>query len=654
MIKRLFSSLSVSTQRRLWVRLLVAALPVLAAVSTARARAAGTNEACASFGNCEAEDFAVTRTNTSCTTPPVNAGTSAAACSGDTFPLGGAAAQSGVTYTWTVSPAIAGFVLTAAQGTVVLPTATTATIYTFTLTATTGPGCTATSTVQATVNPVALATIIASGSTLFCQGGGVVLTASSGTAYAWSNGATTASIAVSTGGSYTVTTTNAAGCSATSAATVVAVVPPPTVTATASLPQVCAGAPVLLTGLAVRPPGVGSNLVDTYTYRWTGPGIPTAGITGATLTVRPTTLGVNTYTLVATGTAQFNCSNTTTVQVTVVPPPTVAATRSLPQVCAGAPVLLSASAVRPPGAGSTLQDTYAYAWSGPGVPSGTTGSTLTVAPTTLGVNTYTVTATGTSQFGCSNTATVQVTVVPPPTVVATTNNAFVCSGSPATLTAAASNPALNDTYIYTWTGNGVPVGTTGAALTVRPTATTTYTVSAVGGASTGCAATSTVTVQVNPTPPTPVVTRNGPVLNSSSPTGNQWYLNGTAITGAVGPAYTPTGPGTYTVVVFGAGNCPSGPSSPQVITAARGELAAPRFSLCPTPTRDGQLLLSLSGYRGRAELSVRNAVGQVVQRQWVVISGQPQPLHLAGLSAGVYVVILQTSDGLLTQRLVQE
>ena len=95
------------------------------------------------------------------------------------------------------------------------------------------------------------ATISAGSATTFCQGGNVVLTASAGTSYLWSNGATTSSITVSTSGSYTVTVTNANGCSATSSATVVTVNALPTATITAgSATTFCQGGNVVLTASA--------------------------------------------------------------------------------------------------------------------------------------------------------------------------------------------------------------------------------------------------------------------------------------------------------------------------------------------------------------------------------------------------------------------
>lgn len=80
-------------------------------------------------------------------------------------------------------------------------------------------GCTAVSAITTvTVNALPDATITASGATSdVCPGKTVTLTASAGTSYLWSNGATTQSIVVSAAGNYIVTVTNENGCSKASA-----------------------------------------------------------------------------------------------------------------------------------------------------------------------------------------------------------------------------------------------------------------------------------------------------------------------------------------------------------------------------------------------------------------------------------------------------
>jgi hypothetical protein len=62
----------------------------------------------------------------------------------------------------------------------------------------------------------AAATISPSGSINICDGASVLLTASDGISWLWSNGATTRSVLASSAGSYTVTVTTATGCNASS------------------------------------------------------------------------------------------------------------------------------------------------------------------------------------------------------------------------------------------------------------------------------------------------------------------------------------------------------------------------------------------------------------------------------------------------------
>ncbi|MDO9184923.1 MAG: T9SS type A sorting domain-containing protein [Bacteroidia bacterium] len=66
-------------------------------------------------------------------------------------------------------------------------------------------------------------TITSSGTTTFCQGSNVTLTASSGSSFLWSNNETTQSIVVSSSGNYSVTVTPSMGCSQISSGTDVVV-----------------------------------------------------------------------------------------------------------------------------------------------------------------------------------------------------------------------------------------------------------------------------------------------------------------------------------------------------------------------------------------------------------------------------------------------
>ena len=167
-------------------------------------------------------------------------------------------------------------------------------------------GCSSTSSATAvTVNALPTATITASGSTVLCQGGKVTLTASEGSSYLWSTGATTRSIEVSTAGNYTVRVSNANGCSSTSSATAVTINALPTATITAlGATTLCQGGKVTLTA------SEGSS------YLWS---------TGATTrSIEASTSGD--YTVrVSNANGCSSTSSATTVIVSAFPPATITA-----------------------------------------------------------------------------------------------------------------------------------------------------------------------------------------------------------------------------------------------------------------------------------------------------------------------------------------
>ena len=147
--------------------------------------------------------------------PSVNAGGDQSICQGDSVILTASGAD---TYQW--SNAVI-------NGQVFSPAST----QTYTVTGTNSLGCTATSQVSVTVNPVPAPSISATGSLTFCDGNSVVLNANmgNGITYQWKKegndiiGATTNSYTVSQSGSYTVEETNTSNCSALSNAQAVTV-----------------------------------------------------------------------------------------------------------------------------------------------------------------------------------------------------------------------------------------------------------------------------------------------------------------------------------------------------------------------------------------------------------------------------------------------
>ena len=182
-----------------------------------------------------------------------------------------------------------------------------------------------------------------------------------------------------------------------------------------------------------------------------------------------------------------------------------------------------------------------------------------------------------------------------------------------------------------------------------------------------CVSATRTPIQVTVTPaPTATLTAaaqpNGAVLlTAGAITGAmyQFFRNN----GAVGTASTTNTlllqsgvlNGSYTVTVT-SGGCTSAPSAAVAVTVTGtrpATLNGVSLQVYPNPTPDGRLTLELTGPQAKAaQLEVLNALGQAVQHRSLA-PGTSQ-LSLAELAAGVYVLRVQTEQGILTQRIVRE
>ena len=272
------------------------------------------------------------------------------------YTANGAAGGPVVSYLWNTN-ATTSFIVPPTSGT-----------YTVTVSAN---GCSATATYTAIVNnpPVVLVT---TNTPTICPGQSAVLIANGAASYTWQPGnltgnAITVNPTVTT--IYTITGTSAGGCTASTVFTmnVSGQIP---INATASPSTIC------IAGI--------SNLQATggNTYIWQ-PG----NLSGPAPSVSPVTS--TTYTV--TGTNANGCTGTATVAVTVSGNPTIGASAAPSNsICQGDPVTLN-------GTGGTT-----YTWSG--------GVTNGVAFVPNVTTTYTVT--GANAAGCTNNATILVTVNP--------------------------------------------------------------------------------------------------------------------------------------------------------------------------------------------------------------------------------------------------
>jgi hypothetical protein len=270
--------------------------------------------------------------------------------------------------------------------------------------------------------------------------------------------------------------------------------------------------------------GSGSIQIDASgypAYSW-GPSTGLNTTTGPSVIASPPS--TTTYTVTSVDPAT-GCNAYNNATVTVYPVPVVGATTANPNVCSGSASQLSASGA------ST------YNW----MPGNISGSPVTVNP----VSTTTYTVTGTSTDGCTNTASVTVTVNPLPPVVATSSSPDVCIGSFVTLSAAGANT-------YNW----MPGNNNNPNFNVTPNTNTTYTLTGTDG--NGCVNTSTVMITVNSLPtitatasPDTVCTGNTDTLTAAGGVSYVWSSGGNNVQEVVAPS-TQT---TYTVTGTDANGC---------------------------------------------------------------------------------------------------
>ncbi len=284
----------------------------------------------------------------------------------------------------------------------------------------------------------------------------------------------------------------------------------------ASNTTVCAGTPVTLTANG------------TLTYTWS------TGSNATNIVVTPTTS--TTYTL--TGSNGTSCTASTTILISITPPPIIPATN--PSVCVGSAINLTSSG------GST------YAWSGPlGFTSASQNPTIVNATNPMS-GAYTVTVT--TAAGCSNTAVSNVTVINVPTANLVSNSP-VCLGGNLTFTASGG--------VVNLTGpNGFVSAANNPTITnVSNLANGTYTLLVSAGT---CTASTTNAVVINPLP-VPIITSNSPVCINKpiNFTGNggvtyAWVGPNGYTSSAQNPiiaSASATNAGTYTLTVTNANGC---------------------------------------------------------------------------------------------------
>ncbi len=386
-----------------------------------------------------------------------------------------------------------------------------------------------------------VAELTAAGPTTFCEGGSVVLTASGGTSYLWSNGETTPSITVTGAGTYSVTVSNAAGCSD-EKQIIVIVNSKPIVTFTVQ-PEICINNGSI--NLAATPAG------GTFSG---------AGVSGNTFD--PLVAGAGVKTLAYTVTNNEGCDATKKVEIVVNDVPTLSFTLPSSTCINAGTITLAAS----PSGGI---------FSGTGV----TGSQFD--PTTAGRGTTTITYTLTTDKGCTSTTTANI-IVNDIAALSLSLPASVCSNAvPLTLTA---SPAGG-----TFSGSGV----TGNVLSPLNAGTGTHTITYYYTNADGCTSSITKNITVNSTPianagtdkqvyygytPLACTVLSGSASSGTSPYTYSWS-NGTS---TIANNVCPTVNTIYTLTVTDANFCSSTDAALVRVTDVRCGPGNRKVKVCHT------------------------------------------------------------------------
>jgi hypothetical protein len=236
----------------------------------------------------------------------------------------------------------------------------------------------------------------------------------------------------------------------------------------------------------------------------------------------------------------------------------------------------------------------------------------------------------------SNSITVTVNPIPLAPATSATGATTFCSGGSVVLRSSA--PSNNQ-----WYKDGVALtGEVNQTFSARQNGL--YSVATMIN---GCmsAPSSSTEVIVNPIPLAPAISQIGKVLISSSASGNQWFLNGIAIVGAINQQHTPTEEGIYTVQVTTKG-CVSAFS---VLYSFIKTIV-----VFPNPARD-ILKIRITGYSERISYILYDAIGRKLTKQSEdVISPSNIDINIQTLAAGAYTIVIVTSDGLITKSVLKQ
>ena len=331
----------------------------------------------------------------------------------------------------------------------------------------------------------------------------------------WNNGATTQNLSNIYAGTYNVTVTDSLGCQVIDSV-LITTTQTPDIDYTAVQPS-CGMSNGAITVSA-------ANGQPAYDFLWSN---------GATNTTQ-SNLSQGIYYITLTD--QSGCKDTATVNLNPSNGPQLIANALPDTVCAGGMVML------------TVSGAQSYSWTPSTNLNQATGDTVYATLT----SSTTFTVTGYDSLGCMATQQIAVTVHQLP-IIPSIAPAAVCEGNSATLT-------VNGVDNYTWIGNNI-IQTNGNQVTVQPTTTSTYIVTAVD--QWGCVSSDSAIVTVNTLPILNVNINDGSLcigeqanITITGANAYSWYPNtGLTLVNDSTAVAAPTTPVNYFIVGTNGAGC---------------------------------------------------------------------------------------------------
>ncbi|PZF70836.1 T9SS type A sorting domain-containing protein [Taibaiella soli] len=415
---------------------------------------------------------------------------------------------------------------------------------------------------------------------------------------------------------------------------------------------VCGGNSIMLNATV-------TNAGDTPSYTWIVNGNPLI-IPNNNPTYNVSNLSGGTgYNVACVVTSSLQCiandtaSRSIYFRPVVTPSVSIMSNNSTP-VCVGIPVLFTAT----PSNGGTVP---IYQWFKNNInivnANNVTYSDATLQPTDI------ITCQMTSNATCPNPNIVTSNIlIAPVNPIATTHvqisatDTSVCSGESVTVAAIPTNGGSAPTF--QWYLNGTTVNNTSGIYNYTPsnndqvfcvmTSNALCTSNAVDSSD-------TLTFAVYNLPVVTIL-QNGNTFSSSAATGNQWYCNGSAVTGGSGQTIAATVDGYYKVVVTDANGCQVTSDSIlyQNNVGVSNVLYGKVTKIYPNPAHQ-KLMIGIDPEiidKLTVELSITNQLGQMVY----VCSPKSSSItiDLEQFSTGIYFVKISTQEGSSVSRFVKE